>query len=443
MDTAKAGWAEIETTPPLGLPMGGRGPRFAPGTLVLDPLVAQALVLEDTSGRQTLWISVDMIGMTFNATYAIRHEVSTVTGIPVESVIVNFSHTHSGPMSGFEGYATERPKPSELQAYENDVATKITRIACRALDNLQPATVTLHTGQSNLGINRRNRNEAGEMGMAPNPDGVYNPDLWVLDVTAQSGRCVVFNYGCHPVIVYGFSWDGISADYPGVCRNRLRETLGADVHCQFIQGCAGNVRPRLLADLAAGRFRKSTPKDPIAAGTDLAEDITRTLATPGTPLALNIAAASGYFQAPKDQARIPGPEHWQTLAESEDELNQNLGQYWANRLRAGIPPARAVPWAIGLLRLAPACTIAWMAGEVLAEWMGHLRSWLNDGTLVVWGYCQDGRGYLPTDELIPEGGYEVDRSNTYNRMGPGPFAPGLNEAARKGFLALRTQLDAP
>ena len=43
MSRSKAGWAQVEITPPLGLPMGGRGPDFTPGAKVLDPLLAQAL----------------------------------------------------------------------------------------------------------------------------------------------------------------------------------------------------------------------------------------------------------------------------------------------------------------------------------------------------------------------------------------------------------------
>jgi hypothetical protein len=63
MTQAKAGWAEIEITPPLGLPMGGRGPRFTPGASVLDPLMAGAVLLEDDRGRRQLWISLDLIGL--------------------------------------------------------------------------------------------------------------------------------------------------------------------------------------------------------------------------------------------------------------------------------------------------------------------------------------------------------------------------------------------
>jgi hypothetical protein len=47
---------------------------------------------------------------------------------------------------------------------------------------------------------------------------------------------------------------------------------------------------------------------------------------------------------------------------------------------------------------------------------------------------------MPTDEIIPEGGYEVGPSNTYNKSGPTPFAVGINKAAREAFLKLAEQI---
>ena len=444
MTTARAGWAEIETTPPIGLPMGGRGPRFTPGKAVLDPLIAQATVLEDSGGNRTLWISVDLVGLSPVIAEPLRYDLSALTGIPIEAVILNYSHTHSGPMGGFEGYATPLPKPTELHAYDESLCRNIIHVALSAVENLQPVTVTEYRGASKVGINRRRKGPSGETGMGPDPDGAHNPDLWLIDVSALDGgdRCVVFSYGCHPVIVYGYAWDGISADFPGVCRNTLRSELGANVHCQFIQGLAGNVRPRVLADLIRGRFRKSTPADPATAGTELAGDVVRSLRSAGTRLDLDIAAAQGRFLAPRDQRRIPPADHWRSLSTSDDELSRNLGGYWVERLESGIPPVKAVPWPVGLIRLAEERRIAWIAGEVLAEWLGLVRAWLNDPNLIAWGYCQEGRGYLPTDELLPEGGYEVDRANTYTTTGPGPFAEGLNASARQTFLSLARQLQA-
>ncbi len=436
----KAGWAQIEITPPLGLPMGGRGPRFTPGAVVLDPLMAQALALQDGNGSRTLWLSLDLIGLGSGLAESLLYDLAAMTGVPYEAIVVNTAHPHSGPMINFVKYPTIIPKPEALTAYEADVRRKLVRVAYEAVQKLAPATVTLHHGGSDVGVNRRNRNAAGEMTMAPNAAGVYNRDLWVFDVVADDKRCVVFNYGCHPVIVYGFAWDGISADYPGACRRKLRAQLGDDVQAQFIQGLAGNVRPRVLADPEAGRFRKSTPDDLERASTQLSADVLAALALDGEPLDLDLAAAGGWFLARRDPAQIPPLEHWQALAEREDELERNVGRYWAERLEAGLPPVQAVPWQLGLIRLSREHTIAWLSGEAVAEWQGHLRRWLDDERLIVWGYCQQVPAYLPTDELLPEGGYEVVQSNLYSNTGPGPFAPGLNEAVRARMAALRRQI---
>ena len=436
----KAGWAQIDITPPLGLPMGGRGSRFTPGAEVIDPLLAQALVVADDAGRRLLVISLDMIGMSYHATSELRFELMAATGIGFDAIVVNASHTHSGPMTGFEGYATFKAKPRQMQAYEDDVVARTVLLAQEALARLAPAEVWVCRGMSDIGINRRRRDAEGNMGMGPDPDGAYNRDLWVLDVRAGEGRYVAFSYGCHPVLVYGYAWDGISADWPGVCRRRLAEAIGPNAQAQFIQGLAGNVRPRQVADLEQGIFRKpTTAQDHVAAGGQIAADVLAALED-GEQVALDLAAAADFALLPRDADRVLPLEHWQALAGQADELNRHVGAYWADRLQNGPPPAKVVPWSIGLVRLARGHAIAWMAGEPLAEWLGLLREWLDDENLIAWGYCQDGRCYMPTDEIIPQGGYEVIPSNTYNKSGPAPFAAGIDEVARRAFVALAARL---
>jgi neutral ceramidase len=435
---ACAGWSSIDSTPPLGLPMGGRGPRFYPGGEVLDPLAAQVVVLEDAKGARTIWMSIDMIGMSWAETSGFRHELSAMTGVPFESILVNFSHTHSGPMSGYEGYATLKPKPKALADYELNLMTRCVRMTLDAVENMRDVTVIAHRGQSDIGINRRLREPDGTMVMGPNPDGHYNSDLWVLDLQAKTDRCILFSYGCHPVMVYGYAWDGISADWPGKCRDRMSETLGC--HAQFIQGFAGNVKPRRLADLESHAFRKATPEDVVATGHEIADDVARAIESGGEEIALDLANVSGFAMTPRDHTNVADLAHWEVLANSDEEINQNLGEYWYERLKAGIPPVKYLPWSVGLIRLAPGHQIAWMANEVLGEWLHLLREWLSDPNLIGWGYCQDGRNYMPTDELIHEGGYEVDRANTFSRNGPGPVAQGINEAVKQTFLEMKDRL---
>jgi len=438
--TARAGWATADITPPLGLPMGGRGTRYTPGAEVLDPLLMHALVLEDAVGERMLWLSLDMIGLSWTMSARFRHELAAQTGIAFALIVLNFSHTHSGPMSGFEDYATERPKPVEMETYEAGLIGKAVALAHDALRLLAPATVRWHRGSSQIGINRRARDEEGQMGLRPNADGHYNADLWALDIrAAEAGRCLAFSHGCHPVIVYGYAWDAISADFPGVCRRALQEALGEDTHVQFFQGLAGNVRPRLLANLERGKFDKGTADSPIAVGQELARDVLAALAAEGAALELELGAASTWVMAERDREFWP-LAHWQELADSADEMQRELGQYWSRRYSDGLPPVRAVPWEMGLLQLSTAYRIAFFSGEVLGEWLPLLRAWLKDNKLVAWAYCQDGRGYMPTDALLAEGGYEVLNSNHYNKSGPGPFKKGLDAQVKRAFLDLEYQL---
>jgi neutral ceramidase len=437
-NNARAGWAEVDITPPLGLPMGGRGPRYAPGNEVIDPLMAQVLVLEDADNNRVMWLSLDLIGLSFERSSELRYELSAITGIPYSRIILNFAHTHSGPMVNFEKYPGSREEPPELRVYHQELRNKLLRMSLKATSHLQSVNVTLHWGESNIGINRRRELDTGEIALAPNPEGAYNPDLWLMDIQPlnQTQRCMLFSVGCHPVIVYGYAWQGISADYPGACRCALKEQYGDDVHCQFFQGLAGNVRPRILADTEEGIFRKSSADDHVKAGQQLADDITLALATPGESLDIQLACRSGWVAVRRDMNKILPLEAWQEMALSEDELTRNVGRYWSNRIILGPPLAQVSPMKVGVIYLAKSHAIAWISAEAVAEWMPIIKACDPSLIIGVWGYSQFVPTYLPTDALLAQGGYEVVNANMYEVNGPGPFAPGLDGAFSKVFKKL-------
>lgn len=393
----------------------------------MDPLEGRVVVLEDASGSRQLWVSLDLVGLSTKTSFQMRQDLAMQTGIGMDSIVMNTVHTHAGPMANADKYATRVDKPPALVAYEEGLIGKLVRAAAEALRNLGKVTVRVHLGSSRIGINRRNHGPDGEMDMRPNADGLCNPDLWVLDLEGDPGRAVVYSYGCHPVLVYGFAWNALSADWVGVSRRRLEEKLGAGTHCQFIQGMAGNVRPRIVSDFEENCFRVPTPEDVESTGSELAGDILSALATKGETLELDLAAAAGSVMVAQDLDQVPSLESWLELTKSDQELDRNLGVFWSDRLKEGLSPSRAVYFDVGLLRLAQGHQIAWLAGEPVAEWLGILRQGLGDDTLTVWGYCQDVPCYLPCDCLLPERGYEVVKSRWYNKDGPAPFKAGIDE----------------
>lgn len=435
MLTAQAGWAEVDITPPLGVPLGGRGPRAAHVREILDPLLAQAVALSDPAGQKLLIVSMDLIGLSGATAEPIRHEIAAATGVPLDGVLLNFSHTHAGPMVNADRYVPILRRSRLLEEYLADLQTRLVGVARRACDNLAPADVTWHRGRSNIAINRRLRTPEGAIEMRPNPDGTHHPDLWALDITTNSGgRAVVFCHACHPVIVYGFAYRSISADFPGRARRRLGELLGQSVHCQFLQGMAGNVRPRVLADLGQQRFRVSTPDDLAAAGDELADDVCTTLSSRGDKLELDLSAAMTWVTLATGEP--PPADHFREWEKSDERLRRRIARYWLDRYENGPPLARGVPWPVGLVRLDAGHRIAWMAGEVFAEWRDLLCGWLGDGELMTCGYSQQVVAYLPTDAQLDEGGYEVTTAPAFGPTGPASFAAGLDRTIEQAFIRL-------
>ena len=88
-------------------------------------------------------------------------------------------------------------------------------------------------------MNRRKRDEGGNIVMAPNPGGLVFDHLPVCLLKDSEGTavCLLFSVSCHPSMLSGFE---ISAEYPGAATDRLDAHLGAAVSL-FLQGTHADV----------------------------------------------------------------------------------------------------------------------------------------------------------------------------------------------------------
>src|ERR1017187_10552514 len=216
--------------------------------------------------------------------------------------------------------------------------------------------------------------------MLPDPNGPFDEKVWTLRLTPKDGGppAVVFSCACHPVIVYGYAFAALSADFPGATRKLLRESLGGKAHAQFVQGFAGNIRPRILADLEKGRFRASKPGD-----VDRVARVLAALKTRGEKLSLDIAGAADRPFLPRDK---PPPRARYDKMRAEALANTNayrlaVSDYWLKRYETGDGFARGDAWSLGLIRLAANQWVVHSGGEPCVEWWAqhfHSRSSLNN-----------------------------------------------------------------
>lgn len=427
-----AGWAEVDITPALGIGLGGRGGPETKASKVLDPLFAQVLYLRDTKGAGFVLASFDLIGLPPSLSDRLRARIVHELGVDYNLVVLNTSHTHSGPYMIREMIAGVGPAPEIEVAYFDTLTDKIISATRAARKSLKSVSVETFRGTSQVAINRRNRNKAGKMAMLPNANGPINDEVWVMKVSPADGSkpALVFSYACHPVIVYGFAGAAISADFPGVTRNILREIIGA-AQVQFVQGTAGNVRPRISANLKTGGFGGSGTNGHIVAGRQLADDVLAALKTKSRPLKLNLAAAADRPFFPRGNP--PDRKIYETMATENNSFRKAVAEYWLKRYDSGEGFAKGDPWPVGLVRLADDEWICCFAGEPCVEWAPKVKQWLDGRNVFVWGYSQQGLTYLPTEALLPEGGYEVDECNYARAQSPARFAPGIEAAVQRSL----------
>src|SRR5262245_62132375 len=93
----KVGLARVKITPEQPLFMAGYASRNKPFEPIHDDLYAKAIVLDDGQGTRAALVTTDLIGFRGADAQPLREAIAAKTGIKATAVIINSSHTHTGP----------------------------------------------------------------------------------------------------------------------------------------------------------------------------------------------------------------------------------------------------------------------------------------------------------------------------------------------------------
>ena len=234
----QVGAARVCITPPLGTPLFGY-PVNRPAEAVGDDLdvIAAAVVSGDT---KAMLMSADICLCSEDTVNEIKKQITEQTGFPGECVVYNTTHTHSGPdtsgkISGWgesnDSYIQEILIPRSVEA------------AVNALAALRPVQFGVGTTESNMGINRRTMTPDGTVGLGQNPWGLMDKEMTVLsfrDAQTKQMYLNIVHYGCHGT-ASGRSIE-ITRDWPGMMKDVMERETGALT--MFLQGSIGEVGPR-------------------------------------------------------------------------------------------------------------------------------------------------------------------------------------------------------
>ncbi len=431
----KAAAAAADISPINPMWMGGYAGRKAPFETVGEPLHAKALAIEDADGGRFVFITMDLIGVPIELRRAMETYAKETHQLAPERFLINASHTHSGPM--IRVYRLGRGQGEPESVYDNvpdeedalrarqtldymaGVEKKLRKIMDEAISHLEPAELSWARARCGFAMNRRTPEPGGGFKNFPNPAGPVDQEVPVLQVRApETGelRAVLFGYACHATTLNGYE---INSDWPGYAQRYFQEMHPGTV-AMFLNGCSGdqNPYPRRLQAFAERH------------GIALATAVDAALETAPQPLEGPLKAALDWPELAYDT--IPTRQELQERAQLPDRTDARYAEFLLRELDAAGSLPESYPLPIQVVRFDDTLTLAAIGGEVVVDYSLRLKKELGEktsGPVWVAGYTNDVPGYIPSDRVLKEGGYEGASSMRHVRstVHSSTWAPGVEQ----------------
>ena len=189
----KAGAAKVVITPEKFMWMSGYGGRNKPAEGKLTDLYAKALAIEDPAGHRSLLITLDLVGIDRELSRHVSSRLSAEHKLARGDVALCVSHTHSGPVVGYNlrtMYVLDDEQNKLIDQYTAALEEKLIALGNEAIKMLAPATAEWGIGQADFAKNRRTNVEAKipELMLAGTLRGPFDHDLPVLALRGASGE---------------------------------------------------------------------------------------------------------------------------------------------------------------------------------------------------------------------------------------------------------------
>lgn len=388
----KAGVAKVIITPQESVWQAGYASRTHASEGKLHDLWAKALALEDENGKKCLLITTDILGFPKAMSDRIRTQLNQKFGLAKAQIILNSSHTHSGPVLDdalHDIYPLDTNEEAKIARYSRQLEAQILTLAGQALKDLEPVDLFAQNGVTRFQVNRRNNKEASlrEQTELKGPNDYAVP---VIKAVTANGKlkAIAFGYACHPTVLDIYQ---LSGDYPGFAQIEL-ENAYPGVTALFFQGAAGDQNPLPRRTISLARQY----------GRELAAAVDRVLEEPMRPLSAQLQTAYSEIQLP-----FSAPPTEADLLKIQKETTPYL-QRWATRMlvemKQGKPFITSYSYPLQVWKLGDQPLFSF-GGELVIEYAIECKKRFGPDIFVM-GYSNDVMGYIPSATILKEGGYE-------------------------------------
>jgi hypothetical protein len=434
----KAGIAQVDITPPIGIEMGGFSARVQPSIGIYDPLFVKVLLLDD--GHDPVGIvSCDLMGFSNAYDAALREAIAKTGIVKSDRLMIACSHNHAGPATHFL-----RNCGNVDEKWMAALRGKIVKAVKQAAQNLRSVTVEYSQGRAALNYDRR-----AWLNGAATESKRWERDTRVSVVQFKAGLETVVNllhYSCHPVTMLGEN-SLLSAEYCGQACSYLEEQTGAPT--LFLNGACGNVNP-LLTDGAGKQhmvsdFPERSYEHVVRMGQRLGQIAMASLKRSRRLSALPLRAEMKRLDVP---LQIPSASEIESAlqchkAKLQDAQLSTADRWlhstfldWAQKAKVEMEAgriAKSTPVSVQSLSVGE-LTLVGVGGELFAAIGKRIQKLVGPPCLIV-GFANGNVGYLPTRKAFSQGGYEVEEAGKlYGLFGVGPQA---EEVILNGVLRMQ------
>ncbi|MCZ6675305.1 MAG: neutral/alkaline non-lysosomal ceramidase N-terminal domain-containing protein [Verrucomicrobia bacterium] len=420
----QVGVASVDITPAQPMLMSGYANRKEPFESIGTRLYAKAMAMEDIEGNRGVIITADLIGFSGNVSEAICDIITKATGIKRQSILLNASHTHNGPM-------VERKMNLDLpEGLREGVATytrwlekKAAEVAIAALSNLDTASLWYGRGVDNAVMNRREFTDNG-IKLGVNPAGLADRSVPVLRVADSEGRTIaaLFGAAAHNTTIKDQRLQ-INGDYAGYAQMYLQSELPG-VQAMFMLGCAGDAAP----------YPRGTVQLAQEHGKKLGEEVLRVLGEKMKPVHGPLRTALKRVDLPLKE--MSSRAELEQIARTGASFQKFYATGVLAMLEDGKLPPKVYNAPFAAWRFGKDLTLVGLSGETCVGYVELTERAIGHRNLWVAGYCNDVYGYLPTTQMLSEGGYET--RGLYSTIGL--FVPETEPTVMETVSAIARQI---
>ena len=277
----KAGFCRIVCVPddPTGVFIAGGDAAADPATAgLLDTLAVTCIALEE-GDKIYLIYTCDVVDIDSSFDNGTEAAVSQATGVPVDRIILNATHTHSAP--------TLKHNLPGRDEYLEKFNSACSEAGQKAIEDLSPATLSYGSVMTENMVRVRhylmNDGTTYGNGHGSTASGfkrhLYDADeecqvIRISRNAADKKDIIMFNLAAHATIVSGTHTSSLSADFPGYARAFIEEQ--ADVHAAYFIAAGGDQVPssRISGEVPNGKNAPAYGRQLGAYVLDCLEDMT-------------------------------------------------------------------------------------------------------------------------------------------------------------------------